>query len=230
MRCADCLKNIDNWLDRDLDALQHQAIDHHIKYCPSCRSTLLHARQLKLAMAGMPAIDPDPAFLERAFVHAAATPRSGSAPSSPRRSRLYAWGGAMAASVAMMAIGTAYLASSNISDDPAPFASHTLAVNQPQDLRMLFDSDAALQHAEITLTLPRDVELAGFPSQRQISWQTQIKAGKNQLVLPLIARKATRGELVAHIRGGDESATFRFMMTTDGLDTTRLDSDSTPLV
>jgi len=61
----------------------------------------------------------------------------------------------------------------------------------------------------VSLALPENVELVGYGDRRELSWQTDLREGGNLLQLPLIARGATKGELVAHLSHGGSGKAFR---------------------
>ena len=58
-------------------------------------------------------------------------------------------------------------------------------------------------------TLPDGVELAGFPGQREIAWQTNLVEGKNLLPLELIALTLVGGEVLARLEHDNRKRTFR---------------------
>jgi len=57
--------------------------------------------------------------------------------------------------------------------------------------------------------LPDGVELAGFPGQREIAWQTSLVEGKNYLPLELIALSPVGGEVLARLEHDNRMRTFR---------------------
>jgi hypothetical protein len=61
----------------------------------------------------------------------------------------------------------------------------------------------------LTVTLPDGIELAGFPGQREIAWQTSLVEGKNFLPLELIALTPAGGEVLARLEHDDRDRTFR---------------------
>jgi hypothetical protein len=79
----------------------------------------------------------------------------------------------------------------------------------------MFNSAKPLKGATLSLALPANVELVGYGDQRELSWQTDLREGANLLELPLIARGATKGELVAHLSHGGSGKTFRLKIEID---------------
>jgi len=61
--------------------------------------------------------------------------------------------------------------------------------------------------------LPEGVEIDGFAGQREITWLTSLREGRNVLPLTLIATAPVSGELLATLQHGDDSKTFRLKVT-----------------
>ncbi|RZV37152.1 MAG: hypothetical protein EX272_06210 [Chromatiales bacterium] len=76
-------------------------------------------------------------------------------------------------------------------------------------MNLVFASASALEAATLTVTLPDGIELAGFPGQREITWQTSLAEGKNLLPLELIALTPVGGEVFARLEHDDRDRTFR---------------------
>jgi hypothetical protein len=91
----------------------------------------------------------------------------------------------------------------------APVQTVALAVEQPENVRMIFNSAKALQAATLSLTLPENIEIVGYGSRRELSWQTDLREGQNLLQLPLIAHGAVRDDLLARLSHGASTKTFR---------------------
>jgi len=79
-------------------------------------------------------------------------------------------------------------------------------------VNLVFASTEALNAATLTVSLPDGVELAGFPGQREITWETNLNAGKNLLPLTLIALTPTGGEVLARLQHKDRDRTFRLQI------------------
>ena len=72
-----------------------------------------------------------------------------------------------------------------------------MTLEEPRTVNLVFASAAALDAATLTVSLPDGIELAGFPGQTQITWQTSLVEGKNFLPLELIALSPAGGEVLA---------------------------------
>ena len=84
-----------------------------------------------------------------------------------------------------------------------------MALAEPHTVNLVFSSAKALDAATLTVSLPDGVELAGFPGQREITWETNLSVGKNLLPLTLIALTPAGGEILARLQHDDRDRTFR---------------------
>ncbi len=121
------------------------------------------------------------------------------------------FGSAVAAGLVLWFIGGALLGTSELPTVPdnASIPGITMTLAQPQTIRLVFASAEPLQDATLTVMLPDGIELSGFPGQREISWQTSLKAGQNLLPLNLIATSPLGGEVFATLQHDDRDQTFR---------------------
>ena len=152
-----------------------------------------------------PAPDADPGFYDRALVRAV---HKGS-----RRQRnrwmLAGFGSAIAAGLAIWAITAMLMTTPQLPDAEPAIPGVTIAMEQEHTVRLVFSSAQALESATLTVSLPDGIELAGFPGQREITWETSLKEGKNLLPLTLIALTPAGGELLARLEHKDRNRTFR---------------------
>ncbi len=126
-----------------------------------------------------------------------------------RRWMLTGFGAAIAATVAVWLISGLLLSSPQLPDAGAQIPGVTVALETPRTVNLVFASATALDAATLTVTLPDGIELSGFPGQREITWETSLKEGKNLLPLTLVAVKPTGGELLARLEHEDRNRTFR---------------------
>ena len=97
-------------------------------------------------------------------------------------------------------------------DTNATIPGVTVTLAEPQTVNLMFSSATALESATLTVSLPDGVELAGFPGQREISWETSLKKGRNLLPLKLIALTPVGGELLARLEHDDRDRIFRLQV------------------
>ena len=152
-----------------------------------------------------PMAEADAGFYDQALVRAT---HEGS-----RRQRnrwlLTGFGAAIAASIAVWLIGGLLLTSPQLPDAGAEIPGVTIALQEPRTVNLVFASATALDAATLTVTLPEGIELSGFPGQREITWETSLKEGKNLLPLTLVALEPTGGELLARLTHDERDRTFR---------------------
>jgi hypothetical protein len=87
-----------------------------------------------------------------------------------------------------------------------------MALEEPRTVNLVFSSSEALESATLTVSLPDGVELAGFPGQSEISWETSLNEGRNFLPLTLIALTPVGGELLARLEHEDRDRVFRLQL------------------
>jgi hypothetical protein len=124
------------------------------------------------------------------------------------RRLLSGFGGAIAAGLILWLIGGPV---PEVPDVGIPGVTMTL--EEPRTVNLVFASATALDTATLTVTLPAGIELAGFPGQREISWETSLDAGRNLLPLKLIALTPVGGELLARLEHDQRNRVFRLQVT-----------------
>ena len=122
------------------------------------------------------------------------------------------FGGAIAAGLAVWVIGGMLMTTAEIPDPGVTIPGITMALEEPRTVNLVFSSTEALREATLTVSLPDGVELAGFPGQREISWQTSLNEGRNLLPLKLIALTPAGGQLLARLEHEDRDRVFRLQL------------------
>jgi hypothetical protein len=156
---------------------------------------------LREALRRMPTPEPRPDFVERALARAAAQQQGPQAVALPGRLRRFAtrwetWAGAAlggAVAAALMLV----LVSPVGPRDAGPQLALTL--HESRNVDVLIDSDRELKGATIRIAAIGSIALEGFDDERQIDWQADLERGTNLLSLPVVARAAGKGWLVAVI-------------------------------
>ena len=152
-----------------------------------------------------PVPEPEAGFYDRALVRAV---HKGS---RRQRSRwmLAGFGSAIAAGLAIWAIAAMLMTTPQLPDAEPTIPGVTIAMAEEQTVRLVFASATALDSATLTVSLPDGIELAGFPGQREVTWETSLQEGKNLLPLTLVALTPAGGELLARLEHKDRNRTFR---------------------
>lgn len=162
-------------------------------------------REILKLLQDYPAPEPAAGFYDRALARATHE--------GTRRQRnrwmMTGFGSAVAAGLVLWFIGGFLLGSPQVTAPETQIPGVTMTLAEPRTVNLVFASATALDAAMLTVTLPEGIELAGFPGQREIAWETNLAAGKNLLPLKLIAVSASGGEVLAQLRHDDRNRTFR---------------------
>jgi len=167
--------------------------------------TKMQEQELLDMLKEYPVPEAETGFYDRALIRAV---HKGS-----RRQRnrwmLAGFGSAIAAGLAIWVITAMLMTTPQLPDAEPTIPGVTIAMQQEHTVRLVFSSAQALDSATLTVSLPDGIELAGFPGQREITWQTSLQEGKNLLPLTLIALTPSGGEVLARLEHKDRNRTFR---------------------
>jgi len=83
----------------------------------------------------------------------------------------------------------------------------TLALNEQRSIDVLIESDRSLQDATIRIAVTGGVTLDGLANDHIVDWHADLGQGPNLLSLPVIARKAGDGQLVAVVEHDGKTRT-----------------------
>lgn len=152
-----------------------------------------------------PMVDASAGFYDRALARATHE--------GTRRQRnrwvMTGFGSAVAAGLVLWLIGGVFLTTPQTSGPAADIPGVVMTLAEPQTVNLVFASKSNLEAATLTVTLPDGIELAGFPGQREIAWQTSLVEGRNLLPLELIALSPAGGEVLARLEHDNRRRTFR---------------------
>jgi hypothetical protein len=164
--------------------------------------------QLRALLKDYPMPQADTGFYDQALIKATHV--------GSRRQRnrwlLTGFGSTVAAGLAIWVIGGMLMTAPQIPDASATIPGITVTLAEPQTVNLMFSSATSLESATLTVSLPDGIELAGFPGQREISWETSLKEGRNLLPLKLIALTPVGGELLARLEHDDRDRVFRLQV------------------
>jgi hypothetical protein len=156
---------------------------------------------LRQALRRMPTPEPRAGFVERALARAAAQQRTeqASLPARLRRflSRWETWTGAALGAAAAAAMTFILLRPVDTTESARPQLAMTL--HETRSVDVLIDSERELKGATIRIAATGSIALDGFDDEQHIDWQADLERGSNLLSLPVVARSAGKGELVAVI-------------------------------
>lgn len=161
--------------------------------------------EIQALLQNYPAPEADPGFYDQALARATLQ----GARKQRTRWVMTGFGGAIAAGLAIWMIGGLLLNSPQLPDASENIPEVTMALEEPRTVNLVFSATEAMDVATLTVSLPAGVELAGFPGQREISWETSLNEGRNLLPLKLIALTPVGGELLARLEHDDRDREFR---------------------
>lgn len=214
MDCQQIINRLDDLLDGLSATVEQDALYAHVETCPRCRRRLEEARILRDALRALPVPPPRPGFAERALTAAVRQGR--------RRENLAGplIPAALAAGLALV-IGLAVLFTRP--ETATQTLQLAMSENQPQTVRLMFDTPRALQDVTLSVRLPQHVELQGYPGQQDLRWQADLHEGQNLLALTIIPQDTGSGILNARLVMGDHHRRFRVRIdVSPGADDARL--------
>ncbi|MBU0681875.1 MAG: zf-HC2 domain-containing protein [Proteobacteria bacterium] len=206
MNCQQALKNIDAFLGRSLNSMDVAAFKRHLASCPACQEKFHQEKELLAALRSLPVPPPSKDFVNRTFAMA----RSRHQKIRAKQTIPY-WGGALAACLALWFMVVAPF--SQISPPGLPIQQAIkIQLNEQRLVQVVVDAPRDMLKADVVIDLPPQLELAGFPGQREIRWNTNLRKGKNLLNLPLIAKSEGIAELITHINHENKSKELSLVM------------------
>lgn len=195
MNCQLFNHKIDDYLDGLLQAAERHNVQRHVEVCSRCAAVLEQENRLRRELRGLPVPPPSPGFTARALRQARVSQ------TRPRQRRMVA---AALAATLLLGIGIGKLGDQG----PAQLAEVNLQLDEPSALNLAFNSPRDFEGATFVMALPAGVELVNYPGQREITWQADLKTGRNLLTLPLVARNENGGMVLAELRHGNEIKRF----------------------
>lgn len=195
MNCQQFKSNLDNYLDGLLETSVISQLLDHTEKCDSCSALLAQETRLRQALRGLQVPPPSPGFSARALRQARDSHKQ------PPSRRIVA---AALAATLLLGITIGHISS----QETKQLAEVNLQLDEPSDLSLAFNSPKDFQGATFVMALPPGVELVNYPGRREIIWQADLKAGRNLLTLPLVARNEIGGKVMAELRHGNEIKRF----------------------
>lgn len=123
-------------------------------------------------------------------------------------------GGAVAAAVFAAVIALGLLRSPTT--EKTATAEFLVSMTESRDLNIAIDTDVALRGATVSINFYGGIELAGYASQRHLSWTTDLDAGVNKLSLPIIALDNSGGQLIVRLEHPQSQQEFLIQLRHDG--------------
>lgn len=205
MTCERLIKHFDDFVDETLDDASAADLRNHVESCESCQHLVDREVALRSLLKdyGNMAI-PDATYFDAALVNAARDGRR----QQHKRSWLTGFGSAVAAGLAIWVVSSVWFSTPTDLPADSGIPVVTMALEEPKTVNLVFSSASAMDNATLTVSLPAGLEIAGFEGQREITWLTSLREGKNLLPLQLVATLPTNGILMATLKHGDDDRTF----------------------
>ena len=209
MDCQQLQQRLDEYLDGKLELTEQADLHVHLDGCKACRQQLQFAKQVQsgLKAVDVPAIRPG--FAQQAVQQAA-----GQVKQRPhRRGFVAGFSSALVAGFALLLVVVGLLPGGDVDTDVIPEVA--ISIMAPQTVNLAFDVGYAIDDATLSIELPGNVEVVGFPGMKRLSWQTSLTQGRNILPLPLKGTANANGELIATLEQGGKTRTLRIKVHVD---------------
>lgn len=192
MQCQTIRPRLEDYLDGQTSDLERLAIEEHLRHCAPCNETASAKRGLRVRLGEYPVPSSPEGFADR--VLATAGQRA-------RRKRRHRYSALATAAVAVLV-----LTGSLLWPSPQPLKTIRVARGHPDQVNLVFETRQAMEGVQVTLRIPDGVKVVGFEDQSRISWRTDLRAGRNQLTLPVVVHSA--GALSARLQHEKGSKRF----------------------
>ena len=207
MNCTDIDSHIDGFLDRALSKLETRAFEQHVSGCAECSSRVDAEKMLRSKLHSLPVPPPSPDFRNRVL---ARVRHEYANESQNHYGMTFAAG---FASIAVFALALWFMAGIQPAD---PVTDNLqvipVAINQSQSVRLIFHADSEIRQAELSIHLPDNVRLVGYPGRDRLTWQTSLHKGQNILTLPVMTSTEGRGELHTRLTYNNRVKTHHFIV------------------
>ncbi len=204
MKCEDIVELAQSGESGVLDETGHQFVVEHIAGCVDCQHAL-RAVEAARWLRNQTVDDPDANLFARTmgavFDQAVPVPNS----------RGNFWlgtgvGGAVAAVLFAAVVSLGFLGAPVSQDTDA--AEFTVSMTEARELNIAIDAVTELSGAQLSVSFYGGIELAGYASQRHLSWTTDLDKGVNKLSLPIIALDKSGGQVVVRLDHPDSQQEF----------------------
>lgn len=205
MNCDETRALFDDYAAGALPDAAHRSIETHLRHCSRCRHVAADEHRLRAALRALPAPPMPPGFAQRALRNARQRNRRQWARSQ------YRWFGAGFATALFAAVIGWSALTAYVPEQPVS-AHVSMAVNQVRTVGLVIDAPDDLAGVEVSMVVPDNVELVGFPGRRHLSWKTDLGKGRNVLSLPILATGQGNDELRVSLFHERKSKNFRFLL------------------
>lgn len=192
---TDCKKvrfRLDDYIDGEITIAEADNIKKHLEQCPDCERRVRRARELQSQLRQLPAAEPDADFTQRQFQQL--WYREPETVRKERWPRFRVDPGLVAALVIGLVLGGVFMQWQS-QQRAEPLQVMTLQTNETKEVKFAINANQRMDNVTMTINVPANMELEGFPGQREITWTTRLEPGMNMLRLPVRASQSGEGLL-----------------------------------
>lgn len=206
MNCTDINTQIDDYLAAELNEQDCLSFEQHIAGCANCAQQVGDMKAMLSGLKQLPVPEPSINFEKRVFAEVRRQHKR-----QQQHHFVTGFATAMAASLAIWFGSTVFVPDA---ETVKPQEIISVALHETQTVRLMFDAQNDLDQVKLSIALPENMELEGYPGYRELAWETSLTKGQNVLALPVMAVGEGLGELVAQLNYGDKTKTFRVVLKT----------------
>lgn len=204
MNCQHIQTHIDDYMDGSLVAEEAEQFDAHVAHCVDCQAIVAKAEALQVGLRSIEVPAMSPGFAERAITQAAGEPTK----RSHQNAFVAGFGSALVAGFAILLVVVGLLPGGGPMDEG--LTEIAISIEAPQTVNLAIDVAQAMDNATLSIVLPANVEVVGYPGLTELTWQTDLEAGRNVLPLPLKGIALAEGELLASVEQDGKKKLIRF--------------------
>jgi len=204
MKCEDIVELAQSGESGVLDETGHQFVVEHIAGCVDCQHAL-RAVEATRWLRNQSIDDPDADLF--AGTMGAVFDQTVSVPKRRGNFLLGTGVGGAVAAVLFAAVISLGLLGAPVSQDTEA-AEFTVSLTEARELNIAIDTATDLPNAQLSISFFGGIELAGYASQRHLSWTTDLDKGVNKLSLPIIALDKSGGQVVVRLEHPDSQQEF----------------------
>ncbi|HFE32745.1 MAG TPA: hypothetical protein ENJ17_05490 [Gammaproteobacteria bacterium] len=207
MTCNELHNLLDDYLDGELPQAQREAFERHLGDCAGCQQRLSREQRWRADLKAMPVPAPSADFAERVLRQAVES----NVDHHHRHGFVTGFGSALVAGLALWVVVGLFPNPQGVAPQGTePLQTVSITLNEQQDVALVFNAERVVLGARISIELPDNVAIAGYPGRKRLEWQTDLAKGSNLLRLPVIATDA--GQLVAHIEHDNKVTTLKIQL------------------
>ena len=95
---------------------------------------------------------------------------------------------------------------------PDTLSTITMSLHDQRTINIVFDSPEDVARATITVSLPDNLQIAGYDNAPRLQWDTPLRAGKNTLSIPLVARNGGEGVVRSQLEINGRARSFNVLV------------------